>query len=211
MYPIIIAENSYTVEVMRGRFIVLEGPDGSGTTTHASALADRLRNQGQDVLLTQEPTEGPIGVFIRKQLAEGTLPASALQMLFSADRAWHVESVVLPALEQGKTVVSDRYMLSTLLYGQALGLSIDWLESMNKNFIQPDYQILALPSFETCMRRLNKRPTKDILESQDSLQKRVYELYKDAVMRYNLPVLDTDQSFEQVSARLLQLVDGVTN
>lgn len=191
---------------MRGRFIVLEGPDGSGTTTHTALLAKNLQEKGVDVFLTKEPTDGPIGLFIRQQLSLGTMPSDALQMLFSADRAWHLASEVLPALEMGKTVISDRYMLSTLLYGEALGLDRDWLEIMNKKFIKPDYVILALPSFEVCMQRLNKRSTKDMLESQDDLQRRVYDGYASFARTHTLPVLDTSGSPEEVSAMLLDLI-----
>lgn len=191
---------------MRGRFIVLEGPDGSGTTTHAALLAHRLSEAGEDVLLTQEPTEGPIGAFIRAQLQIGSIPMDALQMLFSADRAWHVAETILPALESGKTVVSDRYILSTIVYGQALGLQVDWLENMNNKFIQPDTQIIALPPFEVCMQRVNGRETKDMLESQDSLQKRVYDGYTAAVRDQSIPAIDTSGPRDTVSDHLLTLV-----
>ncbi len=191
---------------MRGRFIVLEGPDGSGTTTHTALLAKRLQDSGVDVLLTQEPTNGPIGSFIRAQLSLGSIPFDALQMLFSADRAWHVAQTILPALESGKTVISDRYMLSTLVYGHALGLDADWLENMNKNFIQPDFLAVALPSFEVCMQRLNKRSTKDMLESQDDLQRRVYEGYKIYAENHHIPLVDTSGSLEQTSDILMALV-----
>jgi len=191
---------------MRGRFIVLEGPDGSGTTTHAALLAERLKEKGDDVLLTQEPTDGPIGAFIRAQLAVGAIPADALQMLFSADRAWHVAEGILPALESGKTVISDRYALSTLIYGEALGLDVKWLDNMNKNFIQPDLQILALPSFETCMERVNGRGSKDMLESQDSLQRRVYDGYVRSMQTLALPMVDTTGPQELVADDILRLV-----
>lgn len=195
---------------MHGRFIVLEGPDGSGTTTHTSLLADKLREKGVDVLLTAEPTNGPIGLFIRQQLSLGTMPAAALQMLFSADRAWHTESVILPALKAGKTVISDRYMLSTLIYGQALGLDPVWLESMNTKFIQPDLQIVALPSFETCFSRMSSRDTRDMLEAQDGLQRAVYAGYAAYVQTHSLPVLDTSAGTkDEVSNQLMALVSGV--
>lgn len=161
---------------MRGAFIVLEGPDGSGTTTHAAILASRLEQDGYPVLATHEPTKGPIGAFIRLQLQNQTIPVSALQMLFSADRAWHLEEVVLPAMQEGKVVISDRYALSTILYGTALNLDTDWLECMNKNFIQPTLQIIALPSFELCQKRLHERSVRDILE-ENALQKKVYGAY----------------------------------
>ena len=205
IYPVFKNKKRYAVVPMRGRFIVLEGPDGSGTTTHVSLLADALRAQGEDAIVTQEPTTGPIGTFIRQELSKGVIPAAALQMLFSADRAWHVEDVLLPALEEGKTIVCDRYLLSTLIYGQALGLDSEWLEHMNKNFIRPDKLIIVLPPFETCFKRINKRETKDMLESQDSLQRAVYDGYIAYAEKHSIPVVDSSAEKTVVAAQLLNL------
>lgn len=192
---------------MHGTFIVLEGPDGSGTTTHAALLAKNLQEKGVDVLLTQEPTNGPIGSFIRQQLSLGTITAAPLQMLFSADRAWHLDTVILPALKDGKTVISDRYMLSTLIYGEALGLDPLWLADMNKKCIQPDTQIVALPPFEVCFGRMNSRETKDMLESQTDLQRRVYDGYTNYVRTHNLLTIDTSSgSKDEVSNQLMALI-----
>jgi dTMP kinase len=201
----IVAENHYIVEHMRGRFIVLEGPDGSGTTTHSEILAQKLTEKGENILLTQEPTNGPIGLFIRQQLSLGTMTAAPLQMLFSADRAWHLGTIIEPALNEGKTVISDRYTLSTLLYGQALGLDLQWLEDMNTKFIQPDLHIVALPSFEVCFNRVNGRDIKDMLETE-SIQRKVYDRYAAYVHAHQLTVLDTAGSLQEVSDQLMALV-----
>ncbi len=185
---------------MSGRFIVFEGPDGSGTTTHSTALAERLRSRGISVLHTFEATDGPIGTYIRGKLREGGIPGNALQLLFTADRAWHVENVLKPALERGETIICDRYSLSTVIYGSAQGFERSWLEAMNDTFIKPDLLLLALPPFEVCMERLGKRD-KDIIEADDSLQKRVYDLY--AAHAKILPstcVVDTSGQKEDVAA-----------
>ncbi|HVW67043.1 MAG TPA: dTMP kinase [Candidatus Peribacteraceae bacterium] len=190
---------------MQGAFIVLEGPDGSGTTTHAGALAARLEGDGHTVLLTHEPSKGPIGLFIREQLQHQTVPVSALQMLFSADRAWHLEDVVLPALSEGKIVISDRYALSTILYGKALGLDEQWLKDMNKIFIQPTCELLALPSFDLCQGRLRERSTKDVLE-EDSLQRKVYDAYTDYASKSASLVIDTAGDLAAVSEQFYEAV-----
>ncbi len=93
-------------------FIVLEGPDGGGTTTHSARLAQHLRAAGTDVLLTAEPSDGSIGTHISSILDEHRpMPADALQLLFCADRAQHLAQVIEPALREGKTVICDRYAL----------------------------------------------------------------------------------------------------
>lgn len=189
---------------MDSQFLVLEGPDGSGTTTHAALLNERLIAFGVEVALTCEPTDGPIGLFIRQALTENRIPPDALQLLFTADRAWHVQSMINPALEKGKTVISDRYWLSTYVYAQALGLDpLPFLE-MNKTFVQPTKQIIFLPPFDVCLERLGQRESRDMLE-EDSLQQRVYDGYKAYAKEYALPIVDSSSSIEEVSERVFQL------
>ena len=163
---------------MKGTFIVLEGPDGSGTTTHAALLAEKLRATGRDVLLTAEPTTSPIGLFIREQLKQKTIESpSALQLLFCADRAWHIENVIKPALAKGKTVISDRYVISTLVYGEALGLDAEWLLKVNTPFIEPDILIIALPGFRACVDRIKLRKTLDVFENMP-FQRKIFDIYE---------------------------------
>lgn len=183
---------------MAGRFLVIDGPDAAGTTLHATLLAGRLRKEGTDVLLTAEPTDGPIGTWIRGILKGNvTTPATALQLLFTADRAWHVETVITPALEAGKTVVLDRYLLSTIAYGVALGLEKDWLKDLNKNFVRPDRTILTLPPLDVCLQRLEKRGAHDILERQD-LQEKIHTAYR-ALAEEDPSIIVIDTSAEKFS------------
>lgn len=116
---------------MKAKFIVLEGPDGVGKTVQAKRLALALREKGLDVVETREPTNlSPIGGLIRSILATTPMVHGfdwrAMVLLFSADRAWHVEKVIRPALDAGKTVICDRYYLSTAVY-QTAPL---WMEAM---------------------------------------------------------------------------------
>jgi dTMP kinase len=188
---------------MRGRFIVIEGPDGAGTTFHAKLLAERLIANGQNVVLTAEPTDGPIGTFIRSVLKGHTsVPSSSLQLLFVADRAWHVETVILPALEAGKTVISDRYEASTIAYGISLGLDEQWLKDLNKNFIRPDVQILALPPISICLKRLSERHDRDILE-EAKLQEKIHAAYAAlAKSDPSIHVIDTSVDKEEAAAKI---------
>src|SRR5271170_223636 len=110
----------------RGIFITFEGPDGSGKSTQARMLAERLRSQGRDVLESVEPGGTPIGQQIRRILldpANQELAATAELLLMFAARAQNVEQWILPALAQGKIVVSDRFTDSSIAYqGAARGL-----------------------------------------------------------------------------------------
>lgn len=158
-----------------GAYIVLEGPDGGGSTTHAKLLCERLTESGVEFVQTAEPTTGPIGTTIRAELRGKGIPSDALQMLYSADRAWHMAKVVRPALEAGKIVVGERCHLSTFVYGEALGLDLPWLENMNSTFVEPDLMLVLMPPFEVCAQRLGIRD-RDLLEG-DSLQKNVHAAY----------------------------------
>lgn len=195
---------------MAGRFIVLEGPDGSGTTTHAKLLADRFVAEGQKVIHTCEPTNGPIGKFIREHLKDRSMPPDALQLLFTADRAWHIEHDILLGLEENQTIVCDRYSLSTIVYAAALELDPQYFVEINKMFIQPDVQILLMPPFDVGMSRVKERGTQDILE-EDSFQKHVYEQYKIWGSDYYLPTVDSSKSIEEVAEHIYQIAISPPN
>lgn len=191
---------------MPGRFIVIEGPDGAGTTTHSKLLAETLRSQGEDVLLTAEPTDRIIGKFIREQLAQKTIPSpGALQLLFCADRAAHIDLEIKPALAEGKTVICDRYSLSTLVYGEALGLDAKWLADVNKPFLKPDVLIVALPGIITCLQRLGARRETDVFE-KEQFQRSVYALYeKAAAADPSAHVVDTSKPMLDTTEQILRL------
>src|SRR5260370_10263990 len=99
-----------------GKFIAIEGSDGSGKTTQAKKLVAQLKKAGYKALYTHEPTNEPTGEFIKKVLlGKLVVPPVALQYLFGADRAVHLEQVQ-KFLEQGYLVVTDRYFWSSVAY-----------------------------------------------------------------------------------------------
>lgn len=168
----------YNARTMHGTFIVIEGPDGAGTTLHAKLLAERLVQEGRKVLLTAEPTGNPVGTWIRTILrGRELLPADALQLLFCADRACHIDQHIRPALQEGTIVISDRYALSTVAYGTVQGLDTQWLKDINAGFLQPDCTVLALPPIGVALERLGRRETHDIFEQRD-VQERLHDVYR---------------------------------
>ena len=183
---------------MAGTFIVLEGPDGSGTTRQSQMLAQRMRKGGYDVLLTSEPTEGLIGKEIRSLLhSEALPPPDAVQLLFTADRAQHVQEVIKPALQNGQIVISDRYALSTFIYGKSLGLDEEWLKDLNRTFPTPDLTVVTLPPLKVCLERIGKRDTQDLFENA-LFQKRIYEEYR-AIEDPSTFFVDTSGEKEEVA------------
>lgn len=184
-------------------YIVLEGPDGSGTTSHTTYLCEYLRDLGNEIVRTNEPTDGPIGKCIRTALAEGNLSNDALQLMFCADRAHHMQEIVEPALRENKIVVSDRNYYSTLAYGQALGLDRGWLTQVNSAFRTPDITIFLLPPVDVLASRMSERKARDIMEN-DSFQRHVYDAYVQiAAENPSIKVVDTSGSREE-SAEMIR-------
>jgi dTMP kinase len=146
-----------------GFFVTFEGTEGCGKSTQSRRLEEWLRESGRDVVLTREPGGTPITKQIRALLAD---PASQLDptaelMLFLADRAQHVASVIRPALDAGKVVLCDRYCDSTLAYqGYGRGHSLSWLEELNaraSHGVVPDVTLWMDCPVEVGLRRANHR------------------------------------------------------
>jgi dTMP kinase len=109
---------------MRGKFITFEGGEGSGKSTHAAQLAERLRERGVEVVLTREPGGSPGAEIIRHIILSGLakpLGAETEAILFAAARDDHVRTTILPALEAGRWVICDRFIDSTRVYQGVLG------------------------------------------------------------------------------------------
>ncbi|QWC83738.1 dTMP kinase [Nocardioidaceae bacterium] len=113
-----------------GVFIALEGGEGTGKSTQSRALAEALAARGHEVVLTREPGDTPVGAQVRSLLldtATGEMSPRTEALLYAADKAEHVDTLVLPALERGAVVVTDRYVDSTLAY-QGAGRVLDVAE-----------------------------------------------------------------------------------
>jgi dTMP kinase len=184
----------------RGVFIVIEGLDGSGKTTQAKLLATRL-SQRYRALYTAEPSQGAIGTFLRESCLYGEkrLPATVEALLFAADRVEHVENEIKPALAEGRLVISDRYVYSSLAYQGSAGLSINWIQAINKHALRPDFAVFIDVQPETVLKRLNRK--KSIMENLETLRK-VREIYLKSVRKGDLALIDGDKPVEEVAKSL---------
>ncbi len=140
-------------------FITFEGIDGSGKTTQANLLAERLRAQGQDVVVTREPGGTALGEAIRDLVLHGDHVAPwAEAALYAASRAQHVDQVIRPALARGATVLCDRYLDSSVVYqGVARGLGLEQVLDLNLTVVGgllPDVTILLRLDAETGAARM---------------------------------------------------------
>jgi len=141
----------------RGRFIVLEGLDGAGTTTQGALLAARLLEHGIRVELTKEPTDGPIGKLARA-FTDGDrhFESETVALLFAADRLEHTVEI-RGLLEAGTWVVSDRYVASSLAYQTSQGLPFEWVRTLNSRAMEPDATVFVDTPVATCVERLAAR------------------------------------------------------
>jgi len=188
----------------QGAFICIEGLDGCGKTTHAKLLAKKLwRNY--NAVYTAEPSRGKIGTFIRKRYLYGEKRFSSVAeaLLFAADRVEHVENEVLPALRRGKLVISDRYIYSSLAYQGATGLSLDWIEKINKHALRADLAVFIDVDPKIVIRRL--KPVRSVMENFETQQK-VREIYLEFVEKGELVRIDGNKPKGEVAAELFALV-----
>jgi len=158
--------------VARGRLIAVEGIDGAGKSTQTTRLAEALRRAGLDVVITREPTGGPHGQEIRRRAAAGErLPADRELELFLRDRDEHIRGVIGPALAAGRTVVTDRYFLSTAAYqGARLGDPEALLRRCEARFPIPDLALVLVAPTEVGLRRVGLRgEAREAFEEEASL------------------------------------------
>jgi dTMP kinase len=195
-----------------GRFIALEGIDGSGTTRQCSALAAALRDRGHEVLETHEPSDRSIGRVIRERLSLGAEPTDpwALALLFAADRIDHVECEIEPALRRGEVVICDRYVMSSLVY-QSLECDPLWVQSINRRAPWPDLTFVLQVAPEVALERTKRRaraggPALERFEIPDT-QRALARAYAEAAARPDLPgirPIDGHAPIETVTAALVR-------
>ncbi len=189
-----------------GLFIVLEGVDGSGKTTLARGLAERLASEGADVRLTAEPTDGRIGTLLREGITDDP---QAEALLFAADRACHTAEIGR-LLKEGVTVICDRYYASTLAYQAAAGATdIGWLRAVNSGVIRrPDATLLLDADPDACSGRIDSRGERSRFESTE-YQKRVRENYLRIAAEDGFSIIDAGRSPEEVLDDAWHIINGL--
>jgi dTMP kinase len=172
----------------RGRFIVLEGLDGAGTTTQCASIARVFRSEGAPVHVTMEPSSGPIGSFIRQVLTgrvglpggHRPLTPETMALLFAADRVDHLAAEIEPALAQGALVLSDRYLLSSLAY-QGAQVGLDWVMQLNARARKPDLTLFLSVEAEVAAYRREGRGGRPELYETAAVQRRTAAAYQKAI------------------------------
>lgn len=193
----------------KGLLLCVEGIDCSGKTTQMQRLACFIASLGRSCHITAEPSKGPIGRLLRQALCgDEPLTDPTLALLFAADRLDHLEREVLPKLEAGFVVLTDRYLLSSLAY-QSTSLPLAWVQTINARARRPDGCILLRLSPRTAAERQAQRGGKP--EHFDALarQQKVAEAYDTLVNEADYPCcsVDAEQNIDAVARDIARFVD----
>ena len=194
---------------MKGKFISFEGIEGTGKSTQAKLLQQGLLGLGHEVILTEEPGGTLISLRVREILLSvdhtNMKPLTEL-LLYNAARAQHIEEVILPALNRGAVVITDRFTDSTFAYqGYGRGIDLDLLESIDKiatNGLRPDITVLLDLDVETGLKRNRRINKTDRLELEDvEFHERVRKGYHELAAKEpeRIKVLDASVGIEEIN------------
>jgi dTMP kinase len=201
----------------KGRFVVLEGIDGAGTTTQVARLASRLRAAGVPVRSTREPSDGPMGTLVRQVLTGrlvvpgGRAPGWAtMALLFAADRMDHVESEIEPFVTEGGVMLSDRYDASSLAYqsvssGAESREAVGWIRSLNRYARRPDLTLVLDLLPDVAAERRTQRGEAAQLYEQNEVQRALAVFYKDLARHMpddRIVIVDALGTVDEVHARV---------
>ena len=197
---------------MEGKFITLEGIEGSGKSTSLETIKNFLRDLNIEFIITKEPGGGPLGKDLRKMLLDkkSEISSEVELLLMMADRKNHIDKLVLPNLQKGVWVISDRYLDSTYAYqGGGRQLSISKIDGLTEllNLPKPDLTLLFDLTPETALERAAKRSELDRFESEPiEFHRRIRDSYQlraeEEPERFR--IIDATKDIENVQDQLLK-------
>lgn len=200
----------------KGLFITFEGADGCGKTTQIELLNNYLTKTGKQTLLTREPGAKGLGVKLREILLnyDGDVSPNCESFLFLADRAQHIDCIINPALKDGKVVLCDRHVDSTVAY-QGFGRGIDlekihYLNNIATSGLKPDLTIVFDIDVETSQKRVGQN--KDRMESAgiDFFNKVRNGYLKIAQSEPNrVKIIDSSDTIENIHKQVVELVENL--
>lgn len=204
-----------STDIPEGLFVAFEGIDGTGTTTQAARLAQWLRAEGHTTDLTCEPTDGPVGLLLREAIAQGGDGPDeyVMALLFAADRVDHLKRHIVPTLNAGRNVVSDRYVMSSLAY-QSAKLDIKWVWELNRYAQAPDVTVLLDAPADVCLQRLldagrgsERYENTECLEQIRLNYRRIASKLENS--GEHVEVLDAAADIEELHRQIVEIVSGV--
>ena len=206
---------------MKGLFITLEGPDGSGKSTMMKLLGSYLKEKGIECILTREPGGTPIGEKIRSLVLDKKntdIGPETEALLYAASRGQHIHEKILPALEEGKVVLCDRFLLSSLAYqGVGRELGIDKVKAINDFAIKgvnPDLILFLHVDPEATLGRKTAYSGGDRLEQEGKgFHRKVYDGYMQLLDMYpeNIKIIDARNPIAKVLADCTEQIEILLN
>lgn len=199
----------------KGRFIVLEGIDGSGTTTQLPRIVSHLESRGRKAVATREPSTGPIGKLIREFLlgkyktnSGEAVNGLSMALMFAADRYDHLHREVEPLLDSGVDVISDRFLISSLAYQVEEKADTEWLLTLAKNVPYPDLTILFDVDVAVAAKRRMAAGRPFERYDADSNLAKVASNYRGLMNGYPGGVtIDASPGIDEVSSLLFEVID----
>jgi len=197
-----------------GKFITLEGIDGAGKSTHLAFIAERLRAMGQQVVVTREPGGTPLGEMLRDLVLSQKMNVETETLIMFASRREHIDKVIVPALEKGIWVLSDRFTDATFAYqGGGRGIAPERLQALEnwvQSGLQPDLTLLFDVPLEISRERLSHNMSLDRFEQEkQDFFARVRQAYLDraAQHRQRIHVINSSRSIAEIQAELAPLLE----
>lgn len=204
--------------MMKGLFIVLEGPDGSGKSTMAKMIAQYYQDAGREIVFTREPGGTKISEQIRDIILDNNNTEMAYMteaMLYAASRAQLVSEFIKPNLEKGKVVISERYVYSSIVYqGIARNLGIQKVKEINDfaiDGLEPDLVLFFDINPEKALNRKLSTGNGDRLENEKlDFHKKVYEGYKEISKIYNEIIsINADKSVDELFSDIKNIINNL--
>lgn len=192
---------------MLGKFITLEGPDGSGKSTFIRLISEYMESKGISFIVTREPGGTPIGEKIRDIILDNeniNMGSETEALLYAAGRSQHIHEKIIPALKEGKIVISDRFLLSSLAYqGVGRGLGIENVKMINDfglRGIQPDLILFFHIDPEITLERKTTQGGDRLEKEGNDFHRKVYEGYRELIEKYpeNICRIDARKSVDEV-------------
>ena len=194
---------------MQGKFITLEGIEGSGKSTNLLTIKSILDQYKIDYVLTREPGGGPLGPHLRKLLLDKdqSISPSVEMLLMMADRKDHADNLINPNLDKGTWVISDRYLDSTIAYqggGRQLDINLITSLSASLKLPTPDFTLLFDLPVDVALERAKERSELDRFEREPlDFHSRIRESYLElASTNHRIKTIDSSKDFESVSLQV---------
>ncbi|VVB74381.1 Thymidylate kinase [uncultured archaeon] len=206
---------------MAGSFIVFDGGPGSGKGTMIKKTFEYIFDKSKkydNILVTDEPTNGPFGVKVRQLFKKQSSPADFADEIFQAfvdDRAWHIENIIKPALEKNFVVICDRYKYSSIAYQTVQGTDFNKVFNAHKDFLAPSLALILDVEPKEAVRRISSAEDKDKRKTSDNFRElefvsnlqSYFHKMPSFLPRENIKLINANKSIEDVFAQIKPLVE----